>query len=292
MVEFLNNFLGEGEEIFSYLALWGFLLKAFYSILIFLVNKLIIRFGTGLIDRWADKGRENNIRRKKTLILLLESTFKYTLYFFTIVIILSIFGVPVASLIAGAGILGLAVGFGAQSLVEDVINGFFILFEDQFAVGDFVAIAGKEGIVQEVGLRTTIIRNLAGEIYIIPNGNIREVTNYSISEDLRVMVDVRIPYAENLTVAIDELEKLCEMVQEEKSDILTSGPTVLGLNELAENGMVLRLLARTRPMEHWGMGRYLRQRIKEHFDKIGIEITYPHLVLLSKTDLSSKTSND
>lgn len=284
MEGFMENILGNGKGIFSNIAIWGFLLKIFYSIIIFIISKLIIRIGQKFIDRFMKKEGEKNYRRKKTLILLLESILLYIIYFFAFVIILSIFGVPVASLIAGAGILGLAVGFGAQSLVEDVINGFFILFEDQYAVGDYVGIADKEGIVQELGLRTTTIRNFAGEIHIIPNGDIRQVTNYSVSKDMRVMVDVGISYDEKPAEAIAELKKLCQLIAEEKTDILTEGPVVLGVNELAGSSVVLRVLARVKPMEQWAMGRYIKQRIKEYFDEVGIEIAYPYLVLLSKAD--------
>lgn len=291
MAEFFRNFIDGGEGVFSYVTLGKYLLKVFYSVLVFFLMRIINRLACGFIHRWIDKGKQESIRRRKTLILLLESISKYTLYFVTIIIVLSIFGIPVTSLLAGAGILGLAVGFGAQKLVEDVISGFFILIEDQFAVGDFVEIAGKTGIVQEIGFRTTIIRNTAGELYVIPNGEIRQVTNYSVAEDIRLMVDVTIPYEENPKRAIAELEKLCTMVREEKKDILTSGPTVLGVQDLSSNGVVLRLMARTKPMEHWGMGRHLRQRIKEHFDEVGIRIAYPHFVLASNSLSSNENSN-
>jgi len=279
---FLDFFAGL-EGVFSYVTLGQILLKILYSVLIMILAKVLIRLSCGFIHRWIDTGTGENIRRRNTLILLLESVTKYTLYFIAIIVVFSIFGVPVTSLLAGAGILGLAVGFGAQKLVEDVISGFFILIEDQFAVGDFVEIGGKTGIVQEIGFRTTIIRNTAGEIYVIPNGEIRQVTNYSMAEDMRVMVDVTIPYEENPARALAELEKLCALVKEEKAEIITSGPSVLGVQELSPNGLVLRLMARTKPLQHWGMGRYLRQRIKEHFDQAGIQIAYPRMVLLSNS---------
>lgn len=297
MKEFFVNFIGGAEGVFTYISLGKIIAKIFYSVLFIFLVRVINRLACSFIHKWIDKGKSENIRRRKTLILLLESITKYTLYFIAIIAIFSIFGVPVTSLLAGAGILGLAIGFGAQKLVEDVISGFFILIEDQFAVGDFVEIAGKTGIVQEIGFRTTIIRNTAGEIYVIPNGEIRQVTNYSVAEDLRVMVDVTIPYEENPGRAIAELEKLCAMVKEEKEDIITSGPSVLGVQELSTNGVVLRLMVRAKPMQHWGIGRYLRQRIKEHFDAVGIKIAYPHLVLLSnslsgKEDLTQSTYSE
>lgn len=283
-MNFLDIFTGKGEDVSFDIILWDLLLKAVYCVLIFLAGKLLIKIGIKIIDRIMNRENGKDNKRRNTLMLLLESVLRYTVYFFVIVTCLSIFGVPVASLIAGAGILGLALGFGAQKLVEDVINGFFILFEDQYGVGDFVDIAGKTGTVQEFGLRTTTIRNGAGQVYIIPNGEIRDVTNYTSVSDMRVMVDVGISYDEKPAEAINKLEKLCQMIAGEKVDILTDGPKVLGVQELADSSVVLRVMARVKPMEHWGMERYIKQRIKEYFDDEGIEIAYPHLVLVTKPE--------
>jgi len=282
----LENAINWFNQFFTSDVIFGALSKLTYTIIILFFSLMVLKFGNKVIDKIIDGDKGNGIRRKKTLMLLLKSIFRYTIYFIVGVIILSIFGVPVASLIAGAGIIGLAVGFGAQNLVKDVINGIFILLEDQFAVGDYVSAGGVEGIVEEIGVRTTRIRNLGGGIQIIPNGEINKVINYSVGE-MRVMVDVRISYEEAPAEAIAVLEELCEEIAVEKADILTDGPFVLGVNELASSSVDLRVLARTKPMEQWGMGRYIKQRIKERFDEKGIEIAYPHLVLLPKDNPES-----
>lgn len=281
MNQFFNNFAVQGNRLFSSVLLWNILIKAVYAALVILGAVLIIRVGNKFIDKLIKEEEGKEIRRKNTLMLLLKSVLKYTIYFFAGIIILSIFGVPVTSLIAGAGIFGLAIGFGGQSLVKDIINGFFILFENQFSVGDYVETAGQEGIVEELGLRTTIIRNFAGQVHIIPNGEIGQVTNYSDGK-MRVLVDVGISYDENPSEAIDKLEELCQIIAQEKGDVLLEGPTVLGVQELADSSVVLRILAKVKPMEQWAMGRYIKQRVKEYLDEVGIEIAYPHLVLLSK----------
>ena len=281
MNQFFNNFAVQGNRLFSSVLLWNILIKAVYAALVILGAVLIIRVGNKFIDKLIKEEEGKEIRRKNTLMLLLKSVLKYTIYFFAGIIILSIFGVPVTSLIAGAGIFGLAIGFGGQSLVKDIINGFFILFENQFSVGDYVETAGQEGIVEELGLRTTIIRNFAGQVHIIPNGEIGQVTNYSDGK-MRVLVDVGISYDENPSEAIDKLEELCQNIAQEKGDVLLEGPTVLGVQELADSSVVLRILAKVKPMEQWAMGRYIKQRVKEYLDEVGIEIAYPHLVLLSK----------
>ncbi len=283
MNQFFTNFAVQGNRLFSSVILWNILIKSVYALMVILGAVLIIRVGNKFIDKLIKEEEGKEIRRKNTLMLLLKSVLKYTVYFFAGIIILSIFGLPVTSLIAGAGIFGLAIGFGGQSLVKDIINGFFILFENQFSVGDYVETAGQEGIVEELGLRTTIIRNFAGQVHIIPNGEIGQVTNYSEGK-MRVLVDVGISYDENPSEAINKLEELCQIIAQEKEDILLEGPTVLGVQELADSSVVLRILAKVKPMEQWAMGRYIKQRVKEYLDEVGIEIAYPHLVLLSKGD--------
>lgn len=265
--------------------LFNFLIKVLAGIFVIVISMIIIKIGNRFLDNLVRNKKRSQItdRRKNTLIMLLKSVLRYGVYFFASMIILSIFGVPVTSLLTGAGILGLAVGFGAQNLVKDIINGFFILFEDHFAVGDYVKAAGVDGIVEEIGLRTTRIRSFAGEVHIIPNGEINQVTNFS-SGDMRVMVDVGIAYEENPAKVITVLEELCQEITREKSDILTASPTVLGVQELAESSLVIRILARVKSMEQWQMDRYIKQRVKERLDEKGIEIAYPHLVLLSKND--------
>ncbi len=270
----INNFI-------TYEMVFRFITNILYSILILISSLIILKFGNKIIDKLIKQQETQSIRRRKTLILLLRSIFRYTVYFVSGIIILSIFGVPVASLIAGAGIIGLAVGFGAQNLVRDIINGFFILFEDQFAVGDYIKIAGIEGIVEEIGVRTTNIRDFGGELHIVPNGEITQVTNYS-SGNMRVMVDVGVSYDENPAEVIGVLEELCQEIALEKADIVTDGPVVLGVHELASSSVIIRIWAKVKPMEQWAMGRYIRKRIKERFDELGVEIAYPHMVLLSK----------
>ncbi|AZO93579.1 mechanosensitive ion channel family protein [Halocella sp. SP3-1] len=273
----VNDFTG----VFSSELLWSYLIKIVNSIIVLIISGLVIKFGNKYIDNLLKREREKYIRRRNTLILLLRSALRYVIYFISSIIILSIFNVPVASLLAGAGIIGLAVGFGAQSLVKDIINGFFILFEDQFAVGDYIKVASVDGVVEELGLRTTRLRSFAGEIHIIPNGEISQVTNYS-SGNMRVMVDVGVAYEEKPSQVIDVLEELAGEIALEKSEVITDGPTVLGVQELAVSSVVIRIWAKVKPMEQWQVARYIRQRIKERLDERGIEIAYPHVVLLSK----------
>jgi small conductance mechanosensitive channel len=146
-------------------------------------SRLIVSFGGRAIKQIFERRELNDnlvdAGRLQTLEVLLRSTFTYLIYFMAGLTILQIFNVNTAAILASAGILGLAVGFGAQSLVRDIISGFFIIFEDQFKVGDFVEAVGVIGVVEEVGLRTCKIRQWTGQLHVIPNGEITKVTNYS-----------------------------------------------------------------------------------------------------------------
>ena len=164
---------------------------------IIILSAIVVKIGKMVIRRIFKIKFKSPIRpserREKTLLKLLENTLAYVVYFAAIIAVLSAVGIEITGLLAGAGVLGLAVGFGAQSLVKDVITGFFIIFEDQFSVGDYVKIGVAEGTVEEIGLRTTKIKSFTGEVYIIPNGSISQVVNYSLENSLAI-VDVSVPY--------------------------------------------------------------------------------------------------
>lgn len=221
-------------------------------------------------------------RRAKTLTDLLLSVIRYLVYFFAFVAILDQVGVDTRSLIAGAGIAGLAIGFGAQNLVKDVVTGFFILLEDQYGVGDYVTVAGVSGVVESVGIRTTKVRDFGGQLYIIPNGMIDAVTNH-MGTAMRVMFPVRVPYEEDVDRVIDILEELFEELAGELEDII-EGPSVLGVNDLGESGVELLIWARAKPMTQWAMTRELRRRVKKRLDERGIPIAYGRRYLMFHRD--------
>ena len=199
-------------------------------------------------------------------------------YFVAILVILPEFGIRTESIIATAGIGGLALGFGAQSLVKDVISGFFILFEDQYAVGDFVSIDNITGTVEEIGLRITKIRGFKGDLNIIPNGQVEKVTNYTRGNALAI-VDVNIAYRSDIEKATHVMQKVADRYKSENDDIVEP-PNVLGVVNFASNGINIRLVARTLPMKHWGVERELRKRIKQAFDNEGIELANTQKIVL------------
>ncbi|TYS85011.1 mechanosensitive ion channel family protein [Rossellomorea aquimaris] len=221
-------------------------------------------------------------RREATLSKLLENVLTYVIYFISLMTILSTLDIDVKGLIAGAGIVGLAVGFGAQNLVRDIITGFFIIFEDQFSVGDYVRIGSAEGTVEEIGLRTTKIKSWTGELHIFPNGNITEVTNFSIHNSIAV-VDVSIAYEENIEEAEKVMQELLLALPQKYED-LVNPPELLGVQTLGASDVVIRIVAETVPMRHWYMARMIRKEVKLCLDEHGIEIPFPRMVMYSRQD--------
>ncbi|NLZ52949.1 MAG: mechanosensitive ion channel family protein, partial [Thermoanaerobacteraceae bacterium] len=184
------------------------------------------------------------------------------------------------SLLTAAGVGGLALGFGAQNLVKDVISGFFIIFEDQYNVGDYVEVAGVSGVVDEIGLRTTKVRDFGGQFHIIPNGEITLVTNYSRGV-MRALVNINIAYEEDFDKVLKALEEVCHQVKKIRKDIV-EGPSILGISNLGPTEVVVSILARTEPMQQWSVEREIRKAVLEKFAKEGIEKPYPRMVYINQ----------
>jgi small-conductance mechanosensitive channel len=244
--------------------------------LVWVIHKTIDRF---VLEREV-KRNPAHARRMTTVGKLLKNVISYVLYFITVMLILSEFGINLGPLLAGAGVLGLAIGFGAQSLVKDVITGFFIVLEDQFAVGDVIQTGQFKGTVEVIGLRTTRIQSWTGEVHIIPNGMINEVTNFSVNNTIAV-VDVAIAHEEEVERAI-ELIRFTMITM--KDDNLINPPEVLGIQALAATGITIRVIAECRPNTHPIVARKLNMEIKKILDANGIEIPYPRMVTYQRNE--------
>ncbi len=253
-------------------------------LLILFVSLLIIRIGSKIISRFFENRRRGpfqiTARRESTLKKLVINTMTYIVYFTAFIMILEVFGIKIGPLLAGAGVAGLAIGFGAQNLVRDIISGFFIIFEDQFSVGDYVLTSGVEGFVEEIGLRTTKIKSWTGEINILPNGNVTQVTNYSIHNSIAV-VDVRIAYENNIEYTEQIISELLEELPE-RYEQMTAIPELLGVDNLNASEIMMRIISETVPMEHWGVARAIRREVKQRLEEKGIEIPYPRIVMYSR----------
>jgi len=246
-----------------------------------------IKVGDALINRLFKPGEQKlyfDERRILTLRTLAKSVLRYVTYFvvgFTILGQLAEFArTDLKGFLAGAGILGVALGFGAQSLVRDVITGFFILLENQYAVGEYITTGNFSGFVEEIGLRVTKLRDWGGEYHIIPNGEISAVTNHSRGS-MRALVEVGIAYEEDIDKAMAVMNDVAREVRNELQDVIVEGPEILGVVNLGPSEVVIRTIAKTKPMEQWRVERELRKRFKEAFDRAGIEIPYPRRVVIT-----------
>ncbi|WP_181350753.1 mechanosensitive ion channel family protein [Thalassobacillus sp. CUG 92003] len=284
----MGFFRTQWDKIYEYLTgveLWTTVGKGILEItLILIFSFVIIRTGKKLIAQFFQNKKRGPFRvtdrREATLRKLLENTLTYIIYFTAAIMILEAFGLEIGALLAGAGIAGLAIGFGAQNLVKDIITGFFIIFEDQFSVGDFIQTGGAEGFVEEIGLRTSKIKSWTGELHIIPNGSIDHVTNYSIHNSVAV-VDVGISYEGDIDKAERILLDLLEELPARYEDMI-GVPELLGVHNLGASDVVLRIIAETQPMQHWAMARAIRKEVKNRFDAEDIEIPFPRMVMYSR----------
>ncbi|WP_370221803.1 mechanosensitive ion channel family protein [Cytobacillus sp.] len=238
-------------------------------------NKIIHKSFEGI-------GRKERISpgRSKTLQSLAKNIFSYVLIFIFAVTILQIFGIKATAILAGAGVVGLAVGFGAQGLVSDVVTGFFILLERQIDVGDYVTTGSYSGIVEQIGLKTTQIRSFDGTLHYIPNREITSLSNHSRG-NMRALVDIGISYDDDIDEAITVLQEACDKIAKENQAIV-EGPNVIGVQTLGSSDVVLRIIAKTENMEQWAVERQLRKALKEALEANGIEIPFPHQVLIQK----------
>ncbi len=233
------------------------------------------RTGLSLLDT----GPVPTIRRQqraRTMGSVLRSIVALIIWFTAFVMILDSLDVNFGPLLASAGVLGVALGFGAQSLVRDFLAGFFMLVEDQFGVGDVIDAGFASGTVEGVSLRTTRLRDVQGVVWHIPNGEIHRVANMS-QQWSRALLDVPVAYDTDIDTAIEVIERSAgEVTRDERfSGAVLSEPEVWGVESLDADRVVIRLVVKTRPLEQWRVARELRARIKAAFDEAGIEVPWP-----------------
>lgn len=247
--------------------------KLFNIALIILFMYIIIKIGNAIINRSVKRKKKLKYttideKKHKTIAQVLKSVLRYAVYFFGITGILTqIFG---TLSFAFAGIGGVALGFGAQSLIKDVINGLFILFEEQFSVGDYIDIEDKSGIVESIELRVTKIRDFNGDLHIIPNGLISKVTNHS-SGHMKMFINIDIDYNEDINKTIDVLTDVCKKyaLEEEK---LIEQPEVVGVTDIKDNSYTIKIVGKVKSMSKWECENELRKRIKYALDEKDIHI--------------------
>jgi small-conductance mechanosensitive channel len=209
-------------------------------------------------------------QRTETLRLVIRSVSKAVLAVVVILQIAGELGFTLAPVLASAGIVGLAVGFGAQSLVKDVISGFFILFEDQFGVGDVVRIGEFSGSVERMTLRATVLRNLEGQVHVVPNGNIQNVTVMTKGW-ARAILDITVRHEVKLATVFEALQRVGTKLAKDWPDRIVDKPTILGVEKLDDNGVTIRCIVKTPPFKQAEVLREWRRRVKDEFDGCGIQ---------------------
>lgn len=219
-------------------------------------------------------------KRADTLSAVVAAVLGITAVAVAIVMVLGEFGVQLGPILATLGVAGVAVGFGAQHLVRDVINGFFILMDDQIRVGDVVSIADRSGLVERIGLRLTVLRDLAGSVHYVRNGEITVVTNMTKEFSFYVF-DIGLAYREDVDEVIEVIKQVDEGLRNDpayREDILAP-IEVFGLDRFGDSAVIVKARTKTKPIRQWYVGREFNRRLKKRFDELGIEIPFPHLTL-------------
>lgn len=265
LTEFFWNFMRSEE-------LWNFVIVASIKIIvIMIISSLVVLIGNKLIEKFFSIRMRTPLRyterRQQTIQKLVQNVLSYLVYFSAIIAILSSLNIQVAGLLAGAGIASVAIAFGAQSLVKDIISGFFIIFEDQFGVGDYIKLNTAEGTVVEIGLRTTKITGVSGEQHIIPNGSIGAVINYSVN-DTSTFVDFVVPTTVNLSEIEKKVEAYLQALFDEHEE-LTNVPVLTGVQNFNPDAVTLRIKIETASMQHGRIAGIIRRdlmRLLEEYD--------------------------
>ncbi|MBP7050714.1 MAG: mechanosensitive ion channel family protein [Phycisphaerae bacterium] len=224
-------------------------------------------------------------KRADTLSSVIGYLISTTVVVVAVLMILAELEIEIGPVLAAAGVVGLAVGFGAQHLVQDVITGFFILLDDEIRVGDVVQIADKGGLVERLNLRMVVLRDLAGNVHYVRNGKIDIVTNMT-KEYSRYVFDIGVAYREDVDEVIRVIQQVDEDLRRDPafgSDILEP-IEILGLDQFGQSSIVIKARTKTKPIKQWGVAREFNRRLKKKFDELNIEIPFPHLTLYAGQD--------
>lgn len=240
---------------------------------ILLVAALILRLFSLAVNRVfipnvGIKAFHFDEKRARTFGGLLQSIVRYVIYFITIVMLLQEFKIDTTSIVAGAGIIGLAIGVGAQSLIRDFVTGFFIVLENQFAVGDYIVSGDMAGTVEDIGLRVTKLRDGNGVLHIIPHGVISRVSNYTRGH-MQAVVNIPVSYEADITNVLSLLDQACVAIGKDMIEVI-EGPTVVGVVDLRSQEVVVRVVAKTVPLVQGKVENALRYKIKSLFDEAHI----------------------
>lgn len=260
----------------------------------------VVKFATRRLQREVDAEDPFDKRRReqrlRTVASLLNSVAAAVIAGLALLMVLSTF-IEIGPLLATAGVAGLAISFGAQSLVKDILTGIFLMVEEQFGIGDVVRIKDVTGLVERITLRTTVLRDVEGTVHVIPNGEITLLSNLTKGWS-KAVLDLGVAYREDVDRVLAVIREECGKLwrDEEWSEIILEEPEVPGVQALADSAVVLRVIFKTLPLKQWDVAREYRRRIKRRFDDEGIEIPFPHRTIYlgdgAETPLAWKSQTD
>jgi small conductance mechanosensitive channel len=227
--------------------------------------------------------------RIEALATVLRSVASFVIWVIAGFMVLDQLGINLGPLLAGAGIIGVAIGFGSQSLVKDFLSGVFILVEDQFGVGDTIDVGEATGVVEVVSLRTTRLRSVDGTVWHIPNGEIRRVGNKS-QHWSRALLDIQVAYTSDLAEARETIKEAADEVWHEEPETILEEPELWGVENLGAHGIDIRLVVKTQPSKQWEISRRIRERVKSKLDERGIEIPFPQQTVWMRMDQAQQAA--
>jgi small-conductance mechanosensitive channel len=244
-----------------------------------LLQKTLQRLEQHLTKKSEEEGEppSESQKRIETIVRLIKQACLLALWLTVGLVILKEFGVEIGPIIASAGVVGLAVGFGAQNLVRDIISGFFIILENQIRVGDVAIVNGTGGLVEKINFRTTVLRDLGGVVHIFPNGTIATLSNMT-NEWSAYIFDIGVAYKENTDHVIEIMQEVGKTMREDEKygEFMLEDPDIFGVDKFGDSSVVIKGRIRTKPIRQWEVGREYLRRIKLAFDENNIEIPFPH----------------
>jgi small conductance mechanosensitive channel len=276
------------NEIFSVERFTQGLVTSGVRIVLIVVGAFVVTWIAAAITRRVERFFDDadpttmNEREKQaaTLGKIIRNILRIVVWGIAGLMILKELGIEIGPILAGVGIAGLAIGFGAQTLVKDFLSGIFVLVENQYNVGDVIKAAGVSGLVEKITLRATTLRDLEGRVHIIPNGSIEVVTNMT-KEWSRFLIDVGVAYKEDVDYVMEVLAEVGEGMEKdaEYGRLILEPLAILGVDSFGDSSVNIRVMFTTQPLQQWKVGREFRRRIKNTFDEKGIEIPFPHTTI-------------
>lgn len=266
-------------ELLMFSALRVLLILVLFWIALLIVKTFLRRLEHRLIQRGKEEGEvpTESAKRAETLVRLLRQGVIIVLWLVALLVVLREFGLDVAPILASAGVVGLAIGFGAQNLVRDVISGFFMILENQVRVGDVAIVNGTGGLVEAINFRTIVLRDLAGVVHVFPNGTITTLSNMT-KEWSAYVFNLGVAYKEDVDRVTEIIKAVAQELREDPhfGKLMIEDAEIFGLDQFGDSAVVIKGRLKTKPIKQWEVGREFQRRIKRSFDEQNVEIPFPH----------------